>query len=188
MAYARTSSCSALTRSTCTRMKPVMSTPASGRLRSFAGRGLQWSVCARAVRRGAVLRSCPPGRLSTQALLASPSGPPPLLHSTRHPTTPLQEPPLRLKAVEHNRGCLRRMPGDRRSEVKEEGRIGLTRSAWAVNRPGGHERSRSLGSLRSRRPMPAGACPRRTAKGRKRNFAKGSSVHASWVARNATGN
>ena len=140
---------------------------AVGPLRSFAGIGLQCSLCARAVRRGAALRSCPPGRLSTQALLASPSGPPPLLHSTRHPTTPLQEPLLLLKAVEHNRGCLRRMPGDRRSEVKEEGRIGLTRSAWAVNRPGGHERSRSPGSLRSRRPMPVGVDLRMTAKGRK---------------------
>ena len=41
------------------------------------------------------------------------------------------------------RCLLPRAWGDRRSEVKEEGRIGLTRSVWEVTRPGGHERSRS---------------------------------------------
>ncbi len=157
---------------------------AVGPLRSFAGGGFECSIFARAVRRGAVLRSCPPGRLSTQALLASSSGPPPLLHSTRHPTTPLWEPLLRLKPVEHNRGCLRGMPGDRRSEAKEEGRIGLTRSAWGYAPR--HERSRSPGSRRSRRPMPVGADLRMTAKGRKLTSTRQVSSQLASLDRSAT--
>ena len=70
---------------------------------------------ARALRRAAVLRSCPPDR-------ASPA-PPPLLHSTQRPATALLPPPRR-----SGRQCLRRRrwwslsraSGDRRSEVEEE--------------------------------------------------------------------
>ena len=132
-------------------MKPVVSTLACDFLLPFAGGRLQVSAGARALGRGAVFRSCPPGRLSTQALLVSQFGPPPSLHSTRHPTPALWRRPCRLKAVEGNCVSPRRMPGDRRSEVKEEGRIASARSDWAVNRAGGHERSRSPGSLRAHR-------------------------------------
>jgi len=162
-------------------MRLAVSTLACCPLLPFADSRLQASAGARALRWGAVFRSCPPGRLSTQALLGGPSGPPPLLHSTRHPTTPLRESLLLLKAVEDNRGCLRRMPGDRRSEVKEEGRIDSTQSAWTVTRPGGHERSRSPGSLRSHRPSHAANSSRTATMERKPSVACDLSFRASWV-------
>lgn len=118
---------------------------------------------ARALRRGAVLRSCPPGR-------AAPS-PPPLLHSAQHPATALRATPWFFGDPQSAVVCRPRTSGDRRSEVKEEGRIDSTRSDRAVNRPGGHERSRSPGSLRSRRPMHVTAPRQMSASGRQRALA-----------------
>ena len=97
---------------------------------------------------------------------SSPPGPPPLLHSPRHPTAVLWAAPWQSKAQARTSGSPRRMPGDRRSEVKEEGRIGWSRSEQSVNRPGGHERSRSPGSLRARRPTHVAKPSRTTAMGR----------------------
>ena len=166
-------------------MTPAVSTSAFGPLRRF--------VCSRprSVQERCGVVPCSvhvPRAGSPCARFGSiPSGPPPLLHSTRHPTTPLWVPARQLSTVEGNRGCLPRMPGDWRSEVKEEGRIGRAGIAWAVTRPGGHERSRSPGSVGSRGPMQAGICLRATATGRKRSFVSGRSFYALRVARSAVG-
>ena len=85
---------------------------------------------ARALRRAAVLRSCPPGRFTSHSLRLKSRRPSPLYF------TPHSGPPQRsnnhrnvlgFECIRMRQRCpLPRAWGDRRSEVKEEGRIGLT--------------------------------------------------------------
>ena len=105
-------------------------------LRPFAVSRLLASTCARALRRGAVLRSCPPGRLKSRALQFR--GVRPAFLTSIH-TAPHHSVRSCTVSFENRRSpqwSLRRRSGDRRSEVKEEGPIESTRSDLRVECPG----------------------------------------------------
>ena len=169
-------------------MKLAVSTLACGPLLPFTDSRLQASAGARALRRAAVFRSCPPGRLKNQAPRLEPIRPSSLtsLHTAPHHSA--RNDTVAVQGLRKRQRFLRRMPGDRRSEVKEEGRMVSARSDWAVNRAGGHERSRSPDSLRTRRPTHASNSFRTATMESKRSVARALSIHASWVALSMEGN
>ena len=175
-------------------MKLVVLTLACRPLLPFADSWLQAATDARALRWAAVFRSCPPGRLKNQAPRLATVRPSSLtsLHTATHHS--VRNKTVAFQGLRERQRFLRRMPGDRRSEVKEEGRMASARSDWAVNRAGGaspdthspedclclasawgsvprHERSRSPGSLRARRPAHAANSFRTAIKERRQRVA-----------------
>ena len=163
-------------------MKLVASTLACNPLLPFANTRLQAFSGARAQRRAAVFRSCPPGRLKNQAPRLAAIRPSSLISLHPAPHHSARTDTLAFQGLGKRQRFLRRMPGDRRREVKEEGRMASARSDWAVNRAGGHERSRSPGSLRARRPMQAANSFRTATKECKQRVARALSIYASRVA------
>ena len=166
-------------------MTPAVSTSAFGPLRAFgnapehapfrAGRGYRVTGSAHVLRAGS-----PPNRFRQDQF-----GPPPLLRCAGHPAS----------SAESHR-CVQRpttataVPravwwGAVWSEVKEEGRIDLSRSERMLNRPGGHERNTAPRRTALSQIEPY--CLQTSAKGRERSFVSGRSFYALRVARSAVG-